>query len=58
MAKITVEARQVYQITVKDGEDWGEVLEKALQTYYKTGVEIDEVTLLENSVEFIDGEEN
>jgi hypothetical protein len=57
MAKVTVELRQVYQITVKDEEFWGDVLDKALTTFYTTGVEIDEVTLLSADNEFIESEE-
>jgi hypothetical protein len=56
MAKVTVELRQVYQITVKDEEFWGDVLDNALKTYYTTGVEVDEVTLLSADNEFIESE--
>jgi hypothetical protein len=57
MASVTVEVRQVYQITVKDDEFWGDVLDNALKTYYTTGVEVDEVTLLSADNEFIESEE-
>ena len=51
---VTVEVRQVYQITVKKGGFWGDVLDNALTTFYTTGVEIDEVTLLSADVEMLD----
>jgi 2-phospho-L-lactate guanylyltransferase (CobY/MobA/RfbA family) len=57
MAKVTVvtvETREIYQITVKKGEYWGDVLDNALTTFYTTGVEIDEVTLLNADVEVLD----
>lgn len=57
MASVTIEVRQVYKITVTGDEFWGDVLDKALKTYYTTGVEIDEVTLLSADNEFIESEE-
>jgi hypothetical protein len=53
MATYTVEVRQIYDIEVKAGEDWADVLDKALQTYYTTGVEADQVTLINHDVEII-----
>ena len=54
MAKWTIEVHQIYEITTEGDEFWGDVLDKSLETYYKTGVEIDQVTLLDASNEVID----
>lgn len=54
MAKWTIEVHQIYEITTEGEEYWGDVLDKAQETYYKTGVEIDSVTLLHASNEIID----
>jgi len=56
MAKWTIEVHQIYEIITEGEEYWGDVLDKAQETYYKTGVEIDEVTLLNASNEVIDVE--
>jgi hypothetical protein len=60
MAKWTIEVHQIYEITTNDDEFWGDVLDKSLETYYKTGVEIDQVTLIDASNEIInvEGESN
>jgi len=54
MAKWTIEVHQIYEIITEGEEYWGDVLDKAQETYYKTGVEIDAVTLLNASNEVID----
>ena len=56
MAKWTIEVHQIYEIITEGEEYWGDVLDKAQETYYKTGVEIDAVTLLNASNEVIDVE--
>jgi hypothetical protein len=54
MAKWTIEVHQIYEIITDGDEYWGDVLDKAQETYYKTGVEIDAVTLLNANNEVID----
>jgi hypothetical protein len=60
MPKYTIEVRQIWEIETKDGEDWGELLDKSQELWWKEGVEIDAVTLFSNDIEVIDveGEEN
>lgn len=52
--KYTIELRYIYEIEVQDGQDFGEVLEQSLKTYYTTGVETDNVTLLAVNTEVLE----
>lgn len=52
--KYTIEMRYIYEIEVQDGQDFGEVLEQSLKTYYTTGVETDNVTLLSANTEVLE----
>ncbi|NBW11602.1 MAG: hypothetical protein EBR82_26585 [Caulobacteraceae bacterium] len=54
MAIYSVEIREIYEIKVKDGENWADVLDKAKELYYKEGVEIDQVTLFSSDFDVID----
>jgi O-phosphoseryl-tRNA(Cys) synthetase len=50
----TVELRQIYEVTVEEGQDWTEALDESLRTYYKTGVETDDVTMLHSAFEVLE----
>lgn len=52
--KYTIEMRYIYEIEVQDGQDFGDVLEQSLKTYYTTGVETDNVTLLSANTEVLE----
>jgi hypothetical protein len=54
LEKYTIEMRYIYEIEVQDGQDFGEVLEQSLKTYYTTGVETDNVTLLSANTEVLE----
>lgn len=54
MEKYTIEMRYIYEIEVQDGQDFGEVLEQSLKTYYTSGVETDNVTLLSANTEVLE----
>ncbi len=54
MAKYIIEIKQIWEIQVKEGEFWGDILDKSQELYYKEGVEIDQVTLLSSDNEVID----
>jgi hypothetical protein len=54
MAKYTVEIRQIWEIQVKEGEFWGDVLDLSQKKWWCEGIEIDAVTLYSSDNDIID----
>ena len=57
MAKYTIEIRQIWEVQVKEGEEWADILDKSQELWWREGVEIDQVTLFSYDADVIDIEQ-